>query len=295
MTEAAFCISLPVVVKATSTSDGRRLIELEASNQVCDSEGDVILQQALLGSAKSFLAKGVIDIDHLSEIGHRVPNLPHPPAYYVIGRPAEVKDLGDGRTAVKAELFQPNDSNPAAAKSEEVWNSLTTDPPTPWRASIYGFPTNDGYLDVRACKSGSVETYGATRYLVSKMDWRSLALTRRPVNDAITGTARIVSEKALAKALSAFKSYADPIQTGSPSGDFIANNMLAPRTREELKGAHWVEHIKKGRCPHAGGSMGNAVATFREHFCNCCCMDPWQADINALALMYLLKRESASV
>jgi hypothetical protein len=289
----AFCISIPALIKASSV-DGRRIIEVQASSQDLDGEGDVILQQALLNSAKSFLAKGVIDVDHLSEIGHRVPGLPMPPSYYICGKPLEVIDLGAGCTSVKCELFQFDKNNPATAKAEEIWNSITTTPPVPWRASIFGYPTDDGYIDVRACKSGSVETYGATRYLVSKMLWKSLALTRRPVNDSLTGTARIVTEKALAKALSTFKSYAEYIETGSPSGDFIANNMLAPRTREELKGAHWVEHIKKGRCPHAGGSMGNSIVSFREHFTTCCMMDPWQADLTALALMYLLKRESSS-
>jgi hypothetical protein len=282
------CISIPAVIKA-STESGRRIIEVQASSQDLDSEGDIIRQTALLESAKSFISRGIIDIDHLSEIGHRIPNLPQPPAHYVIGRPLEVKDIGDGCTAVKAELFQYDESNPATHKAQEIWQSLTTDPPIPYRASIFGYPTADGYVDVRSAKSA--ETYGATRYLVSKMDWRSLALTRRPVNDSLTGVARVCTEKALIKALSMRKSYMEPIETGSPAGDFIANNMLAPRTREELKGAHWVEHIKKGRCPHAGGTLGNSVSSFREHFCNCCCMDPWQADLAALALMYLLKRE----
>ena len=221
------------------------------------------------------------------EIGDRVPNLPNPPSYYIVGRPIQVIDDGGGCTSVKCELFKGDDNNPATAKAEEIWQSLNTDPPVPWRASIYGYPDpNGGLIEARKAMPGT-DLRGSKRYLVSKMDWRSLALTRRPANDSLTGTARIITEKALIKSMSV------PIETGSPIGDILANMMLPPRSREELKGAHWGEHIARGRCPHAGGSLGNSVASFREHFSNCSGCDPWQSDIFALALMQLLKRGAA--
>ena len=93
MTEAC-CIDLPMIVKARPDL-GERVIEVEASNQAVDSEGDVVLQAALLGSADAFLRKGHIDIDHISEIGSRygIRNT----GDFVIGKPREVKDLGGGQ------------------------------------------------------------------------------------------------------------------------------------------------------------------------------------------------------
>lgn len=278
LVDEAVCIGLPAVVKAFTEEGGRRIVECQASAQVLDSEGDVILQAALLGSAEHFVKSGVIDIDHIAFIGSRL-NPPIPdPSSFIIGKPLAVSDMGGGNTAVRMELNQ-------GPRATEVWKSLQADPPMPWRASIYGFPTSAGWLDVRKAAAG-IETYGATRYLVSRLTWDGLALTMNPVCAGIETTAHIIKSM-LGKSLSV------PIEPAIPTTTAVtlANMVLPPRSREELMG-QFLAHISEGRCPHAGGSAGNSVFSFREHFAECCLMDPYQADIAALALMQLLKRRS---
>src|SRR5690242_6874067 len=99
----ALCIDIPVLIKAKTDGD-RRLVEVEASNEAVDSEGDIIKQSALLGGASAFVATGHLDIDHYSEIGERlgIAN----PTDYIVGVPVEVKDLGKGRTGVLGELHK---------------------------------------------------------------------------------------------------------------------------------------------------------------------------------------------
>lgn len=269
------CISLPTVVKSFSDG-GRRMIECQASCEAVDLQGDVILQAALLGSAEHFLKKGVIDIDHLAFLGNRLGI--RNPSEYIVGKPLEVRDMGGGNTAVKLELNK-------SARADEVWKSLQTDPPMPWRSSIYGFPNPKGFVDV--AEQPGEETYGATRYLVKSMQWEALALTMNPVCAGIETTAHIV------KAMIG-KSYSLPVtpSISTPATETLANYMPPPRTREELLGAHFLAHIRAGKCPHAGGDQGNSVHSFREHFNGCSQMDPFQSDLSALALMHLLKRQT---
>ena len=186
----AVCIDFPAVIKS-HIEKGRRTIWVEASNQEPDSEGDVILQSALLGSAEYFLEQGHIDIDHISEIGARLSPPVRDPGAFIIGKPISVEDAGGGRTAVVWELGK-------GAKAEEFWSSLLSGEGLPWRASIYGFPLDGGITE---CQS-SYCTMGATRYLVKAIQWKSLAMTQHPVNDAIRGAAKVVSAKAFIKSLS---------------------------------------------------------------------------------------------
>lgn len=283
--EAALCVQLPCIIKARMDGD-RRLVEVEASNQECDSEGDVILQQALLGSADSFVKSGHLDIDHLSEIGERIGIAR--PSDYIVGVPTEVIDLGGGRTGVKGELHKSG-----RPKADELWDSLKADPPIRWQASIYGFPVPGQVVDARVAKSQDL--MGATRFLVKSLDWRSLAFTRNPINTAIKGSARIVTAKAMVAFMkSKMPHLADAVSKVAEEVQVMpVDYILPPRNREEMMG-HFHYHIQKGRCPFAGGTMGNSVFNFRSHFTNCCGEAPWDADIKALALMHLLKREKQS-
>lgn len=289
MTTEAVCISIPTIVKA-SLQDGRRIIECEASCQATDLQGDVVLQKALLQAAPGFLAKGTIDQDHLSEIGSRLnPPIPNPLSY-IVGRPLEVKDIGGGRTSVVSELHKSRAGSTSVA--DQIWESLQADPPVPWRASIFGYPTMDGFIDCSILKAGSgVETYGATRYLITALSWKSLALTLSPVCDGIENAARIVTAKAFIKSMTAKSMSLAP--STSPAEEMFANYMFPPRSRDELLGQYYT-HICKGNCNQAGGANGNSVFSFRQHFTACCGMDVFQADIASLALMHLLKRESRS-
>lgn len=276
----AICIDIPVLIKARS--DGtRRLVEVEASNEVEDGEGDVIKQAALLDSAASFVSTGHLDKDHISEIGERmgIQN----PANYIVGVPLEVKDLGKGRTGVLGEMHKAG--RPVA---DEIWSGLTANPPVRWRASIYGFPKAGMVEDCRITKGDS-----AKRFIVKGIHWRSLAFTLNPVNDAITGVAHVVTAKsmvALMKSRMPGVVKADgsiPLPCASP--DYI----LAPRNREELMG-HFYYSMKMGRSPYANPDMGYSVANFQDHFMFMCGCLPEQADILANALMNLLKREKRS-
>ena len=283
--ESALCVSLPVIIKAREDGD-RRIVEVEASNQFCDSEGDVILQQALLNSADSFVKSGHLDIDHLSEIGERLGI--QRPTDYIVGVPTEVKDLGGGRTGVIGELHKKG-----RAKADELWESLKADPPVRWQASIYGFPVPGQVIDARVSKAQ--DTMGATRFLVKGIDWRSLAFTRNPINTSIKGAAHIVTAKSMLAIMKSRMAVGD-IAKG-PESNIVEMNapaapdyLLSPRNREEMMG-HYHYHIERGRCQHAGGVMGRSVHNFKEHFQHCCGDAPWEADIKSLALMHLLKRE----
>lgn len=286
----ALCVELPALIKARTESDGRRMVEVEASNESVDREGDVILQAALLGSAEAFLRSGHLDIDHKSEIGYRM-GIANPTSY-IVGRPVEVKDVGGGRTSVVGEVMRATDGSfdPTTRKYDELWASLQTQPPVAWRASIYGFPIEGQLIDARITKCA--EAPDARRYVVKAIEWKSLAFTLSPINDAIKGVARIVSAKAFAARMmqgSEAQKSGNPGE-GLPIPPAQSEWLLPPRNREELLG-HYTWHIQNGRCPYAGpeAPLGRSVAAFREHFSFCCCCDPGEADFRALAMMQLLK------
>jgi hypothetical protein len=189
------CISIPSIVKA-STINGDRIIEVQASSEDRDQEGDVILQKALLDSAPYFIATGHIDIDHISELGHRygIKN----PNSYIVGTPLEVLDKGSGHTYVKSKLYKNSDGdfNPKLYTYDMVWASLHTDPPAKWSASIFGYPKSDAFID---CSEDFCENTNATRYLVKGLEWHSLALTKSPVNSSLKGFAKIVKANTFMK------------------------------------------------------------------------------------------------
>jgi hypothetical protein len=284
--DTALSISLPVMVKAVQT-DGRRVISVQASSEAVDAEGDVIRQCSLLGSAKSFLDRGLIDIDHISEIGVRfgVAN----PSDYIIGKPLEVKDIGSGRTEVIAELFPALPGATTKSKADTVWESILEEPSI-WKASIYGFPTSRGIQDCRITKSSQYPS--ATRYIVSELDWKSLALTKTPVNGSL-GSAQILTMKSFAWGMKSIGSpYFQKAEAPTPMEALALPYLFAPRNRLELK-AHYYLHMADSKCPSAGPDtmLGSSVAGFREHFCDCCGLDMDTADIYALALMQALKRD----
>lgn len=284
----AVIIQLPVIIKARTDSDGRRLVEVEASNEIPDSEGDVIEQKALLDSADEFVKSGHCDIDHLSEIGHRL-NIPNPESF-IIGRPTEVKNLGAGRTGVVAEIMRSRDGhNPQRNRFDAFWDTLQLDPPVKWASSIYGFPAPEGVID---CRSNSCSS-GASRYHIKSMNWRSLAFTRNPVNDNIKGMAKIVSAKAYVDFIAKSFSPVHPstMMTGTaptdPAHDSMAPQgqaafpMHPPRTLDEAMGHH-ARHMRA--CAHTGGI--NSTAGFKQHFALCCGMADHDADVWAHALMH---------
>jgi len=252
----AFVLDVPVVVKARLDGD-RRLVEVEASNEQVDQQGDVIMQCALLNSADNFIAHGALDIDHKSELGDRMGI--KDPNSYIIGRPIEVKDIGGGRTSVVGEIQRAADGifDPKAHRYDDFWDSLQRNPPVVWRASVYGFPTADGLVE------GPNEATGAKRYTIYGMVWKSLAFTRRPVNDAITHPAKIVTAK----------SYIDEISKVFP---IEINNMMMA----------WRHRV----CPACKCHEYPTTLAYRDHFEKCLGLPGGQAEILAHANMNFGRR-----
>jgi hypothetical protein len=274
--DRAVIARLPAVIKALpADASGRRIVEVEASTESVDFDGDVVLQSALLGSADSFVATGHLDIDHLSEFGARM-GIPDPSSY-IVGRPMDVRKADGGRTFVRGEIARTNDGkfDPAANKFDEFWASLQRDPPVMWFSSIYGFPT-----DLDDCRSGKCAS-GATRYLIKSIDWRSLAFTRSPKNTALSSPTRIISAKAyvaeIAKAFgnAAFAPTAPPTMQGMggpPIGTTLPNNMSDV----------WAHKSCTGCGVHAAPSL----LGYRSHFAKCLGFPAGASDLYAHATMY---------
>lgn len=320
----AIAIDFDVVIKA-SNQNNKRIIELEASNEFCDLEGDVIVQQALMYSKDSFLRSGHLDLEHYSEIGDRLdPPIPNP-ASYIIGKPLQVLDLGDGRTGVVGEIAQSRDGSfrPDVFMYDAIWDALNRNPPVPYRASIYGYPVPEAVVDC----SQETCSHGATRYLVKKLDWRSLALCRNPMNDKIKGYVKVVTRKAFGEFIKSNEFWpdssdifgadsAEPLLAsmvgglpGSVGGSAIqANDSLTqnggtvhesanpvapncPASIDEMWG-EYQRHILRD-CPAYDMSIGNTLGFLRDHYMQCRGLPFDKADILAHAMLYLIKRERA--
>lgn len=271
-------ISLPAIIKA-SFSDGRRLVNVEASVEMVDSEGDLILQRALLDSAPNFIMSGHLDINHISEIGERYGY--KDTASYIVGKPLEVHDIGEKRTSVLGEITRSADGshNPGKYRYDRFWDTFFETPPIDWRASIYGYPKAGEVID---CSQAECEA-GAWRYIIKGLDWRSLAFTQTPVNDKIASYAQIVTAKAFVSAKS--KMYVTDIfesLMGPPIQPATQASMAAPRNLSDALGQYYG-HIER-RCPHAAGM--NSTIGFRSHFEHCCGMDHDMADVFGHALMH---------
>ena len=265
----SFILDLSVVIKA-SEADGKRLVAVEASNEEVDKEGDVILQKALLDSQDTFLKGGHFDIDHISELGLRM-GITNPDRY-VIGYPTKVTDLGKGRTGVEGEIFRNKDGScdPNKFIYDSFWTSLQTNPPTRWRASIYG-------------KAREVDTSGkdAPRHVVKAIEWKSLAFTKRPVNDQIKGEAHIITAKA----------YVDIIKSEMQAAMGAASTPVPAVpgiTSRQAMLDEYYGHVCRS-CPHTDeGNFVNAYS-IREHFEKCKFMGCEQADIQMLAMLKLVE------
>ena len=314
----AVIIEIPMLIKA-SVSDGRRIVELEASNEGVDLEGDKIAQSALMKSRDSFLRSGHLDIEHYSEIGDRLdPPIPNP-ASYIVGRPIDVVDLGNGRTGVVGEIAKSADGSyrPDLYKYDMLWESLNRNPPVKWLASIYGYPIPEEVIDCSATTCNN----GAKRYYVTGIDWRSLAFCKNPMNNHIVGAARVVSQKSFTDTIVKATPFwpdgsdifgansAEPMLAsmvgglpGSVGGSAIQANddpqahtptapMNCPASIDEMWG-EYQRHILRD-CPAYDMSIGNTLGFLRDHYMQCRGLPFDKADILAHAMLYLIKREGA--
>jgi hypothetical protein len=256
MLDWAIVAQIPVLIKARPMdASGRRIVSVDASTEAVDADGDVILQDALLKSATSFVNTGHLDIDHLSEFGYRM-GIPDP-ASYIVGRPLDVRSGPNRVTVVEGEISKALDGriDPVRNRYDEFWQSLQRDPPVVWFSSIYGWPTDLEDFSRSAAPGSSI-----TRYLIKSLDWRSLAFTRSPKNTALTGAARIVTAKSYLLELA---------KAWEPEAD-IGMTALT----------------QSAACPVCSVHTMPSLLGYRQHFLACRHMSPGMADICAHAIMH---------
>ena len=119
-------------LKATPHTEGeRRFVHFEASNDALDQEGERILKSALFADREFYLAKGNIDLEHLTILGYRMVDpatgrlLIKNPRDYEIGLPVEVRDTAHAIFA-KGEIYRGHE------QADKIWHSITTQtPPQP--------------------------------------------------------------------------------------------------------------------------------------------------------------------
>ena len=162
-------VSLPFFKATPHTEGDRRIIFCEASNEAWDQERERILKSALLGSTDLFLAKGNLDIEHLTILGHqlRIAN----PHLWEVGLPLEVREAPRS-VLVKGELYQGD--GPAAEKANYLWSSLTMSPAMRWFPSVGGKP-----LERKRVLDPAT---GQHRTIITKAAWRNLAFAKEPQN-----------------------------------------------------------------------------------------------------------------
>jgi hypothetical protein len=264
-------ITFPVLIKASKYNKDR-IIEFEASAATSDFEGDVITQEALLGSADYFVENGFIDIDHYAELGKN-------PAYFflgiedpeswIIGKPLEVKDLGNYRTGVKARLNKGQNWNPKLYKCDWLWQQLQKEIGL-WKASVYGYPGPD--TEEGGCTIGTDGTVCATRYLVKSFRWCSTALTKNPINKDLEKSVTIISAKAFAAKLGYIKPAPSKFQFNR---EVLRKSILA--------------HICID-CPETKNGSNLSTYNLRGHFLKCDNFEYNQADLYALATSEMIRR-----
>lgn len=258
MLDRGIVARIPVLIKARPADvSGRRIVEVEASTETIDVDGDMIMQDALLKSAASFVNSGHLDIDHLSEFGYRL-GIPDPSSY-IIGRPLDVRSGPNRTTFVEGEISKAIDGkiDPVRNRFDEFWQSLQRDPPVTWFSSIYGWPT-----DLEDFSKSAGSNSGITRYLIKSLDWRSLAFTRSPKNTGLTSQARIVTAK----------SYLVELAKALPGMEHDIPSMAAL--------------TQSAVCPICSVHTLPSLLGFRQHFIACKGAPFGMADIYAHAIMH---------
>jgi len=153
--------------------DNPYIAYIEASNEIPDSQKDVVFMKALADERESFLKKGIISWDHLHKIDEKSPE-------YIIGEPLEVKFKAD-RTFVKVLLYK-------GVKYADSVVKLLRAKTTRLGASIGGFIK-------------SREKLNKTLSGITKVLWDEVAITYKPINDTTLGNVTLMPIGAFAKAL----------------------------------------------------------------------------------------------
>jgi hypothetical protein len=268
-------IQFPTLIKAYP-SRGKRIIEFECSVELEDTEKDIILQSALLKSADNFIKYGHLDIDHFSELGM----MPayywlgiHNPEEYIVGLPLEVKNLGEGRTGIKGEIFSKAEFNPTKHRFDQLWKELQSG--IAYKSSVFGYPSPHDTVEGGCGENSLGQIVCAGRYFVKSFDWRSTALTKNPVNKLIKNKVQIVSIKSFAAQLTSQLNI-----SSTPD--------LNIYDRDALRWSFYSHMIDCCPCTECGNNI--TIMTMKQHFITCDNLDSRLADVYALATSELIKR-----
>lgn len=162
------------MLKATPAAEGaNRFIYIEASNEMRDQQGEIVLSKALAESADYYLRYGNIDIDHFTQIGAKkgIPNYDA----YEIGRPVSVR-VENGKTFVKGQIF--TGEGRAAERANLFWSSLTEiNPPQRWYPSVGGAISGKSAIEDPAT--------GRKVPVVTGVRWTNVGMSRTPVNASV--------------------------------------------------------------------------------------------------------------
>lgn len=168
-------LSLQLFMKATPSTEGEnRIIYVEASDESLDAQSEIVLQKSLSDSLEYYLARGNLDLDHISVIGPQSGIKDY--LTFEVGKPLEVKFHGD-KTLVKGIIYKGEGI--AAEKANMFWSSLVDiKPPANWSASVGGSIQGSEIIIDPLTKSRQRK--------ISKVRWTNIGFSKQPVNQKIS-------------------------------------------------------------------------------------------------------------
>ena len=269
--------------KARPVEDGTdRFVFIEPSLPAWDQEKEKILKSALVDSKDHFIAKGNLDIEHLTAIGHRLPHIKNPYEWEV-GTPVEVRDTPDG-IFVKGRIAHDD-----GGKADWFWHTLTKRTPImKWFPSVYGEPK-----ETRRVFHAPANEH---RTIITKALWRGIGFAKEPMNLAVPAI-RVTPFGAFAKAMIAAEALptcvgdhcactiAKTVTTGmgTPAGGPDVSQLqggAALRTQSidggvsdltrswQSRAAKYVRGAGSDACEHTRGRSFER-ATMHDHFQRC--------------------------
>lgn len=163
-----------MMLKAVPVQDGlQRFIYCEASDETLDAQSEIVMQKALADSMEYMLARGNLDIDHITMVGAKqgIPDY----LTYEIGRPVDI-NFRDSKTFVKGEVYSGTGS--AADKANQFWSSLTElNPPARWFPSVGGSIQGvEDFFDPKTQAKGR---------RITKVRWSNIGFSKQPVNQTV--------------------------------------------------------------------------------------------------------------
>lgn len=195
-------ISLSFMMKATPQMEGgRRIVYIEASDESLDAQNEVVLQKSLSDSMEYYLARGNLDIDHITVVGAQQGITDY--LTFEIGRPEEVRFHGD-KTFVKGLIY--SGEGIACEKANQFWSSLTEiNPPAKWFPSVGGSIQGSEVIIDPLTKSRQRK--------ITKVRWSNIGFSKQPVNQSISPVTHIPME-VFAKSWAADGCYMKALEMG---------------------------------------------------------------------------------